>query len=142
MLKTAEEFNERLGREPPRWLEPAPPATTASARFYSQLSQHLPSEGLQSRQTPLSRCKGPLASSLRLWVTYQRRSGRNTREIRSYPRLLWWDNSFWICIKFHLMPPISVGSFFPPATEVLSTVPLTSRPFSDVPKCLHGHSIR
>lgn len=127
----------------PHWLELAAPATTASARFYSQLSQRLPSEGFQSCQTLCSHCKGLLAFPLFLWVTYQRRSGRrNTREIHACPRLLWSDNSFWICIKFHLMPSISVASFFPPATEVLSTVPPTSPPFSDVPKCLHGHSIR
>lgn len=126
----------------PRWLEPAAPATTASAQFYSQLSQHLPSKGLQSHQRLHSHTKGPLSSCLFLWVTYQRRPGRNTREIHACPRLLWSDSSFWICIKFHLMSSISVVSFLPPATEVLSAVPLTSRPFSDVPKRLYGHSIR
>lgn len=126
----------------PGWLEPAAPATTASARFYSQLSQHLPSKGLQSHQMLHSHSKGPLSSSLFLWVTYQRRSGRNTRETHACPRLLWSDNSFWICIKFHLMSSISVVSFIPPATKVLSAVPLTGRPFSDVLKRLYGHSIR
>lgn len=105
-------------------------------------TRHLNSEGRQALWALLSHCKEPLTSSVFLWVTCRRRSVRNMREIHSCPRLPWSGNPFQICIKFHLIPSVSVVFFYLPAAEVLSTVPLTSQPISDVSKCLQGDGIR
>lgn len=140
LLKTAKELNECLGREPHTGL-----------RWLLLRRQHQCSFILSSVSTSPAKdfyharpyvhtakdCWLPLYSCG--WYT---REDRNTREIHACPRLLWSENSFRICIKFHLIPPISVVSLFLPATKVLSTVPLTSQPFCDVSKCLHGHGIR
>lgn len=73
-------------------------------------------------------------------VTYHRGLQRNTRETQSYSRFLWWDNFFWIGIRFHLI--LSIAEIFFPLHRSPLNCHTDKSAFSDVPKCLHYRGFR